>query len=131
MQTNALICINNPMDRDLIKLVMKQADIPFELANSPHDLVDLVAQIKPILLILDILLPGINGLDAVAKIKSQMQHRSPVVAVISSLAFPEIVSKAQKVGVDEFITKPLDADQLRSRLNRMLNKALSAGVKKT
>jgi len=131
MQTNALICINDPMDRDLIKLVMKQADIPFELANSPHDLVDLVVQIKPILLILDILLPGINGLDAVAKIKSQMQHRSPVVAVISSLAFPEIVLKSQKVGVDEFITKPLDADQLRSRLNRMLNKALSAGVKKT
>lgn len=131
MKTTALICINDPMDRDLIKLVFKQAEIPYELANSPHDLVEQVIQIEPMLLILDILLPGINGLDAVAKIKNQMQKRSPVVAVVSALAFPEIVTKAQRSGVDEFLTKPLDADQLRLRLNRMINKALSAGVKKS
>lgn len=131
MLTTALICINDPMDRDLLKLVMQREEIQFQLIASPQDLIGLVLEIEPVLLILDVLLPGINGLDAVAKIKNQMQARAPVVAVVSSLAFPEIVTKAQKSGVDEFITKPLDADQLRSRLNRMLNKALSVAIKKT
>lgn len=131
MQTTALICINDPMDRDLLKLVMQREEIHFQVIDSPQDLVGLVLEAEPMLLFLDVLLPGVNGLDAVAKIKNQMQARAPVVAVVSSLAFPEIVTKAQKSGVDEFITKPLDADQLRSRLNRMINKALSAGVKKS
>mgnify|MGYP002346306982 FL=1 len=125
----AMICMNDPMERDLTRLVLQRSGFQCEVIESALDLVNTVIRSHPIILILDVVLPGMNGLDAVMNIKKDMQSSAPAIAVISSLTFPEIVSKAQKAGVDEFVAKPLDADQLRARLNKMVNKTLSAGVK--
>jgi DNA-binding response OmpR family regulator len=59
-----------------------------------------------------------------------MREKSPVIALVSALTFPEVVSRAREAGADEFFGRPLDGELLHNRIRKMVNKALSAGVKK-
>lgn len=77
---------------------------------------ELVRSEKPDLVVLDVILPKMNGLQVLEK----LQERSNL-PIIAFSARPENAQKVISLGADDFIAKPFDVDALIKRIEKLLN----------
>lgn len=111
------------LQRDLMMMALKRNGINVEICANPDDLPGLLDLKKPAVLVMDLYLPGINGLDLMLDLKGRGLLEETKVIGVSSMAFPEIVRKMVQAGFSEFLVKPLDTDQLVARVQRILRKS--------
>jgi CheY-like chemotaxis protein len=127
----ALVWLVDPLERDLIQLVLQRMGLKTGLINDPVTFLQRTGIEKPLVVILDMVLPGANALDLIRALKADLGSLTPKSIVISSLAFPDVIGQAREIGVDEFVVKPLDSTIFEERLRKLVNIALSAGNSKT
>ena len=72
---------------------------------------------SPDLMILDILIPGVDGLEVCHRMKEDPANRTAIIAISGQ---PEMESKILKAGADCFMAKPLDLDKLLEEAKRLL-----------
>ena len=90
-------------------------------SNSGSESLKLIAQEKPNVILLDILMPGMNGYEVCRKIKHNPETDNIPVVLISSLDYNhENRLKAIEAGADAFITKPLNKQELTLQLSAMI-----------
>jgi CheY-like chemotaxis protein len=73
-------------------------------------------QHEAVLILSDINMPGMSGLDLLEKIKKDFVKPPPVVMMITAYGDEENRSTAKRLGADDFLTKPLDFALLKSKL---------------
>jgi len=78
---------------------------------------------KPDLVLLDVKMPGINGLEVLKEIKDKDKHTSVVMFTIA--ADDPTRKMAEELGADGFIRKPFNMDELEGTVSRMLSKLVS------
>jgi len=88
-------------------------------ANSAIRALQYLTERKVDLIILDINMPGINGIDALGEIKKG--HPETVVVMLTSYASTENIQKATSFGAYGFISKPFDLDSLRNYIDAAFN----------
>lgn len=115
---SVLILEPNPLQCDLIRMALLRYGMNPIICTEPEKLRQHLAQHVPDVLLVDTLLPGLNGLDLVGQLNSEVLLNRTKVFFLSSLAFPEIVQKAAKIGASGFLVKPLDPDLLISRIQK-------------
>src|SRR5262245_12962452 len=76
-----------------------------------------VGRVKPDLLILDIKIPGVDGVDVCRRIKADTTNKTAIIAVSGS---PDSERKILQAGADAFMLKPLDLEQLHNEAKRLL-----------
>ena len=88
--------------------------------NSASDgitaLID-IGRSQPDLIVLDILIPGVDGLEVCRRIKKNPSNRTAIIAMSGQ---PEVESKILQAGADCFLPKPLDLDRLLEESKRLL-----------
>ena len=89
------------------------------VAGSGEEAVKIVEEEMPQLVLLDIWLPGIDGLETLKTIKSQ--HPDVLVIMMSGHGTIETAVKATKLGAFDFIEKPLSLDKVIIMVNNALN----------
>jgi two-component system chemotaxis response regulator CheY len=72
------------------------------------------------LVITDINMPDINGLELLAFIRKTPQHRATRVLLISTQQSTKDRQRGEKLGADAFLPKPFTVDQLKETLDRLL-----------
>jgi DNA-binding response OmpR family regulator len=70
----------------------------------------------PSLLILDWLMPGMDGIEICRKVRTSAQHQSAYVILLTSRGSKEDVVAGLEAGADDYITKPFDHGELRARV---------------
>ena len=90
-----------------------------EAANGKEAIIK-YAETKPDVTILDITMPEMNGLDALAHIKEQ--DPSAKVIICSALGQQEQLARAIQLGAKDFIVKPFETDRLVAALNQVLER---------
>ena len=93
-------------------------DTDYEIAAYCADgstAIDLYDEVQPDLVTMDILMPGMDGLDA-ARILIE-DHPDARVVMVSSLAYDESIDEAQAIGTKAFVYKPLERERLLSALD--------------
>lgn len=115
-----LVLIPDALQRDLAGLALQRAGFEVMLVREVAELPDLLARHQPDALLLDLFLPGVNGLDVLEQLQAEDALGETRVFVVSRLAFPEVVLRARELGVADFFVKPLDADTLTERIGRAL-----------
>jgi len=80
------------------------------LENNPHD---------SVLILSDINMPGMSGLDLLKSIKTTYKAPPPVVMMITAYGDDENYNSAMKLGADDFLTKPVDFPVLKEKLQSM------------
>jgi DNA-binding response OmpR family regulator len=70
-------------------------------------------------LLLDVMMPGMNGYEVVEKIRGEITHRTVPVIMITAKVGDEDVWEGWRLGVDSYITKPLDFDLLLTEMTRV------------
>ena len=77
---------------------------------------------KPDLILMDIQLPGIDGLEATRQIKADPETKDIPVIAVSAFAMYDDRDKALAAGCDGYYSKPVDFHELRVRIQGMLEK---------
>lgn len=76
---------------------------------------------KPDMIISDIMMPFLTGLDLVNKVKLENMHDIPII-ILSAVGLEKTVLEAFELGVDDFITKPFSPNELIMRIKRFASK---------
>jgi two-component system, chemotaxis family, chemotaxis protein CheY len=71
---------------------------------------------EAVLILSDINMPGMSGLDLLHHIKERFENPPPVVMMITAYGDAENFNKAMELGADDFLTKPLDFNILKEKL---------------
>jgi CheY-like chemotaxis protein len=71
---------------------------------------------EAVLILSDINMPGMSGLDLLSHIKERYENPPPVVMMITAYGDSENYNKAMELGADDFLTKPLDFNILKEKL---------------
>lgn len=77
------------------------------------------------LVITDLNMPNMNGLEMVAKLREQAETQKIPVVMLTTEGTPEIKAEGKKLGVIGWIVKPLDQEKLAMNVNKLLEKLAS------
>jgi len=113
-----LLVEDNPMDVDLTRraflkrnilnpiIVARDGEVALNLMNSWSDVTD-----QPVMVLLDLKLPKVTGLEVLAKMKENPKHRRIPVIVLTSSSDSGDIANAYDLGVNSYIVKPVDFNQ--------------------
>ena len=108
-------------DRDFcnsLRVSLTDAD-GFELlavTDSGVDAMEKVQRYQPDILICDLILPGIDGFELIARVRKLTIAKKPKIIVVSRLSGENFISKALGAGATYFMAKPVDIPTLRERM---------------
>src|ERR1039458_8347414 len=132
-----LIVDDEPGIRQSLSGILEDEGFRVEAVENGEACLDLLARSLFDLVILDIWLPGIDGLETLSRIQAIPQADRPVVVVISGHGTIDTAVKATKLGAYDFLEKPLSIDRvllvvrnaLDHRRLKMENEVLSEGAR--
>jgi len=117
-----LVVEDEPINRDLISQIIKIEGHECIEASSAELALQLAKKIIPDLIFMDIKLPGMNGLEATKRLKSDPVTRSIPVVAISAYALEEDRKKALNAGCEGYITKPFKYKEIVDAINKIKQK---------
>jgi len=125
MQTKPMVHIvdDDNAVRDALSLLMKSEDIPANIYASAEEFLEDQAQFKMGCLLLDVRMPGMNGLQLLNLLKEQ-DVAIPVI-FITGHGDVGMAVKAMKAGAYDFIEKPFNNDRLLSVVNNCLTECIT------
>jgi two-component system alkaline phosphatase synthesis response regulator PhoP len=111
-------------DEDNIRglVVMTLEDEGFELhqARDGNEALDKARELKPDLIVLDVMMPGKVGYEVCEELKNDPATKDIYVIFLSSRTSPSSESSARSAGGDEWLYKPFDPGELRVRIKKAL-----------
>ena len=72
------------------------------------------------MVLMDMMMPGMDGYEAVAFMKQQPKYRSIPVVAVTAQAMPGDREKCLRAGADDYLAKPVDLDMLLSVIKRLM-----------
>ena len=128
-RVTVLVAEDHPLMIEAIKMVLAESE-DFEVvgvANSGMEVAGLVEQVQPDLVLLDLDLPELHGLDVV---RSLSASKSPAqVVIFSAHEEPKLIDAALRGGASAFITKRIDPRDLPAALRQALEPTLFRPMK--
>lgn len=80
-----------------------------------------VSNLKPDLIILDLMLPAGNGMDLLRKVRASFQIQAIPVIIITAFQDDEARNEAEEIGVQGYFKKPFESHQLIEKIKSLLN----------
>src|SRR5206468_12586577 len=117
-----LIAIDDdPASLELISDTLEQADLQILTATDPRAGLDLIRERRPEIVLLDLLMPGVSGMELLEKIVS-IAPEAEVILVTGHYSTDSAVEAIRK-GASDYITKPLSVPNLRHRIGMLIEEA--------
>jgi len=108
---------DNDANQNLMKSIFKRLkNHELLLAKHAEEGLQMMEQILPEIVLMDINLPGMNGLEAIDQIK-KMDIQQPKMIAVSANAMQIDIDAAEEAGFDDYLIKPLDINKLLLALN--------------
>ncbi len=111
----------------LAKVVLEKGGHTIQTVSSGEELLKCLETVTslPDLMILDIMMPGIDGLQVLRTLKAQPKYAGIPVVMLTALAQEAIVLKGIQLGAKDYIRKPFHPVDLLDRINRQLPQPVS------
>ena len=115
-----MVVDDNPDLVDILRIMLESKGFNVRCAYSGKDLFAGLEEQKPDLILLDIMMPEMDGLEVLTRIKGNPDTASIPVILLSAKALEEDIRVGYKLRADEYITKPFTRTQLMTSINRLL-----------
>ncbi len=111
-------------DSTIVRMVERMV-----LAGQPYDLVfagdgreaaEKVVSERPDLVLLDMVMPDMDGLEVLRRLRAQEETRATPVIMVTTRGEPEHIAAGYESGCNEYVTKPFDATVLLATIRRCL-----------
>lgn len=119
-QNKILIVEDDVESVDLLKYFLKPENYNIEVAINGKDALDVFRRFSPDLVILDVMLPEIDGFSICTTLKNNPETRHVPIIIMTALKELKDKIKALESGADDFITKPFDSLELLARVRSLL-----------
>jgi CheY-like chemotaxis protein len=116
-----LIVDDTPVNLKLTRILLVNEGYRALTAASAEEALELLRSYHPHLILADIQLPGMDGLEMTRRIKQDEKTRDIVVVALTAFANPGDEQKAIAAGCDGYITKPIDTRSLGARIRGFLD----------
>lgn len=118
-----LVCIeDDPEVIELLRLIVARQGFEFIEARGGTKGIELVKQHKPDLVLLDLMMPGLDGWEVFDLLKSDPETKAiPIIVVTARAHFDERVAEMRAANDGNLLTKPFIPQQLIDAIYRVLN----------
>lgn len=116
-----LVADDRPTNRDVLARMLEAAGFHTVTADNGLSALQILHEQTVPLVLMDIRMPIMDGLDATRAIKSNPELSSIIVIAVTASVFPEMRQELIDAGCDDFIAKPIQAEEVFSKLERHLN----------
>ncbi|MDU5102853.1 MAG: sporulation transcription factor Spo0A [Clostridium butyricum] len=107
--------------------LLNQKDIVVTgIAKDGREALELIVERKPDLVILDIIMPHLDGLGVLEKLNTMDLEKTPRIIILSAVGQDKITQQAITLGADYYTVKPFDMEVFTKRIREMFNSAPTA-----
>ena len=111
---NVLAVDDIPLNLLLVTKMLSRFNFQLRTAANGQLALDAVAQKKPDLILLDLMMPGIDGFEVIRQLRANPETADIQIVILSALNSNEDIVKGFKVGANDFIMKPIIMEKLLS-----------------
>lgn len=115
-----LVVDNEVFNVDLVSTILTRGGFQVKSAGSGDEAIRKIRRSKPDLVLMDLQLPGMDGLEATKRIVADPKTKDVKVVAFSALAMPSDRARAMKAGCAGYITKPVGARELIDQIKGLL-----------
>lgn len=115
-----LVAEDNKMNQELMTDLFEQLHLNFNLAENGEEAVNKTMELKPDIILMDMHMPKMDGLEATKKIKELEEFKDVPIVAVSADGLIEQQQRAMKAGIVEYVTKPVDFNKLLPILAKYL-----------
>lgn len=120
MSNKILIVDDEPFNLDLLEQELIDHDYVIEKANDGAEALEKVPSFLPDLILLDYMMPKMNGLEVLRHLRADEKHKAIPVILLTAKATQEDKIKGLDAGADDYVTKPFDSFELLARVRAMI-----------
>jgi DNA-binding response OmpR family regulator len=106
---------------EALSFLMQRSGYEVGVARDGPTAVAMTRDMRPDLVLLDIMLPGFDGFEVVAAIKREMLAKMPRIMMLTAKGHERDRRKALALGVDDYVTKPFSNRDLVGRVRALLS----------
>lgn len=118
--TRILLVDDTPENLDVLSGILEDLDCQLIVATSGERALELATRRLPDLILLDVMMPDINGFDVCTRLKGDLSTTE--IPIIFVTARTDDISQGFRVGGADYITKPINADEVRARVRHQLER---------
>jgi two-component system cell cycle response regulator DivK len=116
-----LVVDDNAQNLKLARVMLRAEGYDVRTAADAEEALELLAGYTPQLILMDIQLPGMDGLELTRRLKADPARRDIFVIALTAYAMKGDHERALAAGCDGYLAKPIDTDALASKVGAMLS----------
>lgn len=120
MSRSVLIVDDEPMARTLLRLMLVRAGFEVLEAENGFEALDKVKQKQPDLVLLDVMMPGIDGFSVCEALRKDALTADLPVIMLSAKTDLESVNRGLRLGANKYLTKPISTEELTRQVRDVL-----------
>lgn len=113
---NVLIVDDNLINREVAREILKKSGCNVKLAESGEKAIELVLETPFDIVLMDIQMPGMDGIKATKEIRNLPLHKMPKIIAMTAYAMKEDKDRFLKLGLDDYLAKPIRASALINKV---------------
>ncbi len=117
-----LVIDDDPMACDIIEGFLYQDGYEMAFAHSGREALEIIDAVQPDIVLLDVLMPEMDGFEVCRRLKANEKWRDIPVIIVTGLHEKTDVVRGFEVGANDFIHKPFNDVELRSRVRAMFRR---------
>ena len=122
--TNSILVVEDNDDLQvLFQLLLESEGYEVAIANNGYEAIELLETIEPQLVLMDIMMPGTNGLDVARNIKQKKDYQTLPIVLVSAVDRLE-KQQLNYSKADDIVYKPFDLDDLVSKVERLTDNCI-------
>ncbi|MCB9422865.1 MAG: response regulator [Ardenticatenaceae bacterium] len=125
MDKSVLLVDDEEMTRDLLRLMLKGTGFKIYEAEDGFVALEQVEAHKPDIMILDVMMPGLDGLAVCRTLRSQPHTAELPVIMLSAKTTPTAIQDGLDAGANKYLTKPVGFKELLSSIKEVLGETVS------
>ena len=124
MPTDSILIVDDtPVNLKLVRVLLSRQGFDVRTASTAEEALEVVQTFRPSLVLADIQLPGMDGLEMTRRLKADQKTRGIVVLALTAFAMKGDEQKAFEAGCDGYITKPIDTRSFPALIRQYLSKS--------
>ncbi len=115
-----LIADDDPLGAELLEAYLSESDYELRTASDGEQTLQLVADWRPDVILLDVMMPRISGFEVCKRLRGEAATRDLAILMITALDQPSDIERAVEAGTDDFLSKPINKTELLLRVRSLL-----------